>query len=345
MLKLKGNNYSQAEVYEALKLGRLLTLTIFLENVCNFRCPFCLTQTRDFKKPLTTDETKAVVLDGQRLGARTVMIAGAGEPLMASNFWEIVEFVRGRGLDLIVFSNLSLVTEAVAKRLFEKDISIIGKLNSFKEDVQEEYVGGVKGAYARMRTGLRNLLELGYNRVNARGETKLSLETSILKQNVGEIFDYWVYCRENHIVPILDTVYYQGKATEHDYAEFLVDYDVIANVIDRIRRYDAERGYHWERKLLNRGGKGVLVGEAGIECVKIGTNLNVDIEGYVYDCFAMSGPGYGNVRDSSLADIWKAHRPHASAIGVHGLCKCRNYVDRDAIMGELACSAPVRLTT
>lgn len=339
MTKLKGNNFSQAEVYESLKHGRPLTLTIFLENVCNFRCSFCLTQTRNFEKELTTEETKSIVRQGKELGVQTVMIAGAGEPLMASDFWEVVEHVRSLDLNLIVFSNLSLVTKDVARRLRDKDVSVIGKLNSFKKEVQDAYVGDVKGAFEKMRAGLKNLMDLGYNTPNARGETMLCLETSILDQNVGEIFDYWVFCRENHIFPILDTVYYQGKATERDYEDFLVDYDVVAAVIDRIRAYDAERGHEWSRKLLNRNGKGVLVGEAGIDCVKIGTNLNVDIEGYVYDCFNMSGFGYGNVRDASLADIWKKHRPNEGAIAVHGLCKCRNYVDRYAIMGELSCAS------
>lgn len=339
MIKLKGNNFNNEEIYSALKEGRLLTLTIFLENICNFKCPFCLTQTREFKDELNTEETKRIIIEGKELGVQTIMIAGAGEPLMASNFWEIIDFISSLNLNIIVFSNLSLITEETAQKLYQKEVSIIAKFNSFKKDVQELYIGGVEGAFEKMQDGLQNLMNLGFNIPNEKGETRLCFETSILRQNIGELFEYWKYCRTNNIYPIIDTIYYQGKAIESEYDEFLVDYDLVLTELRKINAYDRELGIQWPIKLLNHNGKGVLVGELNIECVKIGTNLNVDIEGNVYDCFNMSEKEHGNIRENSLIEIWKTKQPYKDGICVHGLCKCRDYIDREYIYEQLPCQA------
>lgn len=339
MLGFKGNSFSNGEVYESLKEGKLLTLTIFLENVCNFKCPFCLTQTRNFKEELTTEETKQLIIDGKKLGIKTVKIAGAGEPLMASNFWEIIDFIKSLDLDVTVFTNLSLITKDIAKKLYKNHVSIIGKMNSFKKEVQELYIGNIDGAFDKMQEGLKNLIEIGYNKLDEKNETMLCLETSILHENVNELYDYWVFCRENNIFPIVDTIYYQGKATESDYDEYLVDYNTALSVLRKINEYDKKLGYDWNIKLLNRNNKAVLMGELGMDCIKIGTNLNVDIEGYVYDCFNMSGENYGNIRENGLVHIWKTTKPYASGICAHGLCKCRNYVDRESLMEEINCLA------
>lgn len=337
MIGLKGNKFTKDEVYSAMKEGKLLTLHIFLENVCNFKCPFCLTQTRTFTNELNTEETKQIIRDGKQLGVKTVLIAGAGEPLMAKNFWEIVSFIKEQNLNVIVFSNLSLITHQIAEKLYKNEVAIIGKLNSFKKETQEKYIGNLKGAYEKMQMGLKNLIDIGYTRLNNNHETMLALETSILHDNVHELYDFWVYCRNHNMFPIVDTIYYQGKATESAYEDYLVDYPVVRDAVKRINEFDRENGYTWSLKILNRKGKGVIIGELGLDCIKIRTNLNVDVEGRVYDCFNMSGEGYGNIRENSLVDIWRKSKPYCDGIALHGLCKCRNYVDREEIRKELAC--------
>jgi len=336
MIGLRGNKFSKEDVYDALKEGRLLTMHIFLENVCNFKCPFCLTQTRTFKNELNTSELKKLISDGKSLGVKTIAIAGAGEPLLANNFWEIIDFIKANNLNVIVFSNMSLITKEMAQKLHENKISIIGKLNSFKKEVQEKYIGNVAGAYEKMQNGLKNLLAVGYTKLNEKEETMLALETSILNENVNDLYDFWIYCRENNIFPIVDTIYYQGKATESAYEDYLVDYPLIDSAIKKINEYDKKIGHNWKIKLLKHNGKGVLIGELGLDCIKIGTNLNVDVEGRVFDCFNMSGLGYGNIREKSLVDIWGEKKPYVDAISLHGLCKCRDYTDRKSIQKELA---------
>ena len=338
MIKLYGNGFTKEDAYFALRERELLTLTIMLENKCNFKCPFCYTQTRRFDNELSTSELKEMILDAKELGTRSILIAGAGEPLLAYNFWEIVDYIQDHQMNVVVFSNLSLITKEIALKLYDKKISIVGKLNSFKKEVQEKVIGNISGAYEKMKNGLSNLIEVGYTELSPENETMLSLETSVLPYNVDEMLDFWIYCRENNIFPLVDTVLYEGSAKQSNYDEFLVDYDVLKAQIDKIQSYDRSLGLSWRIKLVRReDNKGVIVGEIAGDCHRIGTNLNVDSEGNVYDCFNMSQKTYGNIREKSLIQIWKEDKPHRNALEVHGLCQCRNLIDRDSIEEELKC--------
>ncbi|OSM96822.1 radical SAM protein [Lonsdalea populi] len=337
MYLLHGNAFTKQDVYFALRDRNLLTLTIMLENVCNFKCPFCYTQTQKFDNELSTGEIKQMVDDGLALGIKTVLIAGAGEPLLARNFWEVIDYIGGKGLHCIVFSNMTAITGDTAQKLYARDVSIIGKINSFKDEVQNEIVGGIHNAASKMRRGLKNLMDAGFNRLE-KGKTRLAIETSVLPENIDEIYDIWRYCRSHTIFPLVDTVLYEGGAKQHRYEDFLVPYTRLVEEVSRIRQYDRDMGFEWPIKIIKReNDRGIIVGELAGDCHRIGTNLNVNSIGDVYDCFNMSQPTYGNIRERTLIEIWNADRPDDKALRVHGLCHCRHLDDRESLKGEMAC--------
>ncbi len=87
--------------------------------------------------------------------------------------------------------------------------------------------------------------------------------------------------------------------------------------------------------LKREGDRGVLVGEFARECVRIGTNLNIDEEGNVYDCFNMEDNSYGNIGQTGLVEMWKEIKKINEGIKVHGLCSCRGCSDRDSVEREI----------
>jgi len=336
MYSLQGNHFSKEDAYFALRDQKLLTLTIMLENICNFKCPFCYTQTRNFENELNTNEIMLMIDDAVKLGVKSILIAGAGEPLLAKNFWEIVQHINQRGLFCIVFSNMTRIDKKVAADLYNLNVSIIGKINSFDEARQNKIVGGIPNAYALMQRGLANLIEAGFNTIR-NGTTRLAIETSVVPDNIDEIFEIWTYCRQNNIYPLVDTVLYEGGAKKYGYDDFLVSYDDLSDVVKKINQYDRKAGMVWPVKIVRReNNKGIIVGELAGDCHRIGTNLNVNSIGDVYDCFNMSMPPYGNIREKSLSKIFEDDTPYKNAIDVHGLCHCRYLTDRKCITKEIA---------
>lgn len=339
MSLLQGNHFSKQDVYFALRDKKLLTLTIMLENVCNFKCPFCYTQTQHFENELQTSELISTIDDAMTLGIKSVLIAGAGEPLLADNFWEIVEYVNSKKLYCVVFSNMSVVDEETAKKLYDLNVSVIGKINSFNEQRQNKIVGSIENAYKMMHFGIKNLIEAGFNELH-NGLTRLAIETSVVPDNIDEIYSIWVYCRRNNIFPLIDTVLYEGAAKMRSYDEFLVPYDELVGVVRKINQFDESLGINWPIKIVRReNNKGIIVGELAGDCHRIGTNLNINSIGDVYDCFNMSQPSYGNIREISISEIYQNNMQNKRAIEVHGLCHCRYLTDRDSIREEISCLA------
>lgn len=338
MLKLQWNNFSKIDVYNAMKNGRLLTLTVLLEYKCNLKCSFCYTLTKPFRDQLSIEEWKVVILEAKALGVQTILIAGAGEPLMLPYIWDVFEFINRAGLKTILFSNLTLIGNSEAERLFDLEINVIGKLNSFNQETQEKIVGNVPGSFVKMQNGLKNLLNAGLNRDRGDGTTMLALETSVLPENLAELERIWIYCRTNNILPIIDTVLHEGNAKKQEYDKFLVDYDSLLEVLENLRQFDIKNYAHdWQIRLVKRhGNKGIIVGELDNQCHRIGTNLNVDSEGNVFDCFNMSKKPFGNVRRGGLGIILENRLAHGpNPILTHGLCDCRNLIDRKQVNAEV----------
>ncbi len=341
MIKLRWHNFPHEEVYKTMKKGELLTITILLEYKCNFKCPFCYTLTKKFQNELTFEDWKRVILEGKELGVKTVLIAGAGEPMMVNYIWDLLEYIENNGLKTILFTNLSLINKKEANRLFNMEVAIIGKLNSFDKNTQEQIIGNISGAFKKMKTGLENLIEVGYTKLRDDGNTMLALETSVIPENINEIYDFWVYCRENNIYPIVDTVLYEGEAKNQDYDNFLVNYDILLEQMKKMQKYDKNRfDLDWPIRLVKReNNKGIIIGEIASECQRIGTNLNINSEGFVYDCFNMSKPSFGNVQEKRLNNIlYDRINKGKNSIITHGLCDCRNLTNRNKLSNELACS-------
>ena len=339
MIKLRWHDFPQNEVYKTMTNGELLTITILLEYKCNFKCPFCYTLTKKFEEELTFEDWKRVILEGKKLGIKTVLIAGAGEPMMVSYLWDLLEFIENNGLKTILFTNLSLINKQEAQKLFDMEVAIIGKLNSFDKNIQEKIIGDISGAFDKMKIGLENLIEVGYTNKRDDGTTMLSLETSVIPENIDEIYEFWIYCRENNIYPIVDTVLYEGEAKNQDYDTFLVDYDKLYLEMQKMQKYDKNNfNFSWSIRLVKReNNKGIIIGEIASECQRIGTNLNIDSEGFVYDCFNMSKPSFGNVQKTSLDTILHNRLNNGkNSVITHGLCDCRGLTNRGELSTELS---------
>jgi MoaA/NifB/PqqE/SkfB family radical SAM enzyme len=67
------------------------------------------------------------------------------------------------------------------------------------------------------------------------------------------------------------------------------------------------------------------------------TNLNINSEGFVYDCFNMSKPSFGNVQKQNLNKIlYERLNKGKNSVITHGLCDCRGLTNRGELSSELS---------
>ncbi len=107
-------NYHVARVNDWL--NRRVVYPIYLEvspaGACNHRCTFCAVDYIGYKQLfLDTALFKDRLTEMGRLGVKSIMFAGEGEPLLHKNLPEIIRHAKASGIDISITTNAVPMTE------------------------------------------------------------------------------------------------------------------------------------------------------------------------------------------------------------------------------------------
>ena len=281
-----GEEFTRADVEEAARSGRLLSMEIEFSLRCNYRCRYCyVEQDGDTAGELTPDEIKDVILQARELGARKIIVLG-GEPMIYPRIMEMLGFIREHGMNAEVFTNGTHVTPEAAHRLYELGVQVVLKMNSFDEAIQDE-LAGVKGAYRTIQTAFTNLRAAGFP---AAGHL-MAVSTIICAQNLPEVTRLWRWLRDQDITPYFEIITPQGNARDNFGLE--VDLPTLHKVFGELSEIDRTRyDHHWDPQPP-------LVGD---RCLRHQFSCLVSAFGAVRPCVGVTLP-VGNVREHKLAEI------------------------------------------
>lgn len=156
--------------------------TFELTERCNLACKMCyVCKPPDDSNLLTSELTARQWLQVARQAVDNGMVfllLTGGEPLLRPDFFEIYTPLTRMGLILTLFTNGTLITDAIAARLAEAppnrtEITLYG---ATKETY--EAVTGVSGSYERCCAGIETLVK---------HKVPLGLKTTITKMNIHEL--------------------------------------------------------------------------------------------------------------------------------------------------------------
>ena len=287
--RLKGLLFSDDEIAKARKNGWLLNLSIELSNICNLRCIFCYIDAGKKKEnELTVDEYKSIIDHAKELGIRTVNIIGAGEPFLDKRLFTVLDYIQKIDLYTVLFTNNTLITERIAKDLFDKPLSIVAALNSFNPEVQNRLTGGIPWAYEKMQAGLHNLLDVGFNKSNP---TRIAVDLFIMKDNYNEISEIFKWARRNNVFPFVCKMLNSGRARQNDLDITDEEFKTLAYELLRIDQ--SEFGYTWIP----------APSYCFFQCRSLYYHMVIDAEGNARPCFGIF-KDLGNIRQRSLRELW-----------------------------------------
>lgn len=130
-------NLTQKSIFENKRLHLHLT------NQCNLHCPHCYMKSGiAYEDELTTDEIKKLCKDFSSIGGNFVSISG-GEPILRTDFYEIVKYISDLGMDICIFSNGIAWDEKMIKQIAALHI----------EGIQISIDGYDEASNARIRGG------------------------------------------------------------------------------------------------------------------------------------------------------------------------------------------------
>jgi SynChlorMet cassette radical SAM/SPASM protein ScmF len=145
----------------------LTSLYLYISGSCNLACRHCwITPTyqagENGGQQIGVDDVHKAIREARSLGLQTVKLTG-GEPLLHTQFRELVSLMDGDGLQIHIETNGTLIDRDLAKFLKQKEqVSFISvSLDGVDAETHED-LRGVPGSFGQAITGIRNLVEQGF---------------------------------------------------------------------------------------------------------------------------------------------------------------------------------------
>jgi len=276
----------------ALKRAQPLSALLELTYACNWRCVFCYNPRHHDRRRLDGAEWSAVVADLRELGTLNVTLTG-GEPLAHPDAFDVMAAVRSQAMTFRLFTNGSLVTDEVARRLAElRPIAVELSLHGARKETHERTTA-VPGSFDALWRGVAALRGHG---------VPLVLKTPLTRINESEIEEMIALTEREGLPYNLDATITHRDDGDPGPLQFAVTREGLA-------RYYA---------LLARRG-GIPASHrtpGGTNCGLGRTTLAVDPEGTVYPCPQWRKTSLGNVRETRLVDLWHASAAREEAAAV-----------------------------
>jgi len=215
----------------------------FIETAdrCNLRCPMCYTDACGMTGKARLDflEAKVAIEAARLLGVQTIAIAGHGEPLLDREFFRIANLVRENGMGLVAFLNGTLIDRNTALCLKKECDVVVTKLFALDGRTNDALVG-VKGAHVKMKRGLDNLLDAGFE------APFLGADVVINKMNKDGLEGMLCMCRQANIVPYFERMWPLGRGEQKN-ANIFLDNGEVDEIFRNLRKVDEEKfGITWD---------------------------------------------------------------------------------------------------
>lgn len=299
----------------ALELAQPLSAHLELTYRCNWRCVFCFNPRHSDIRALTGDEWIDVLGDLRALGTLAVTLSG-GEPLTHPDFLRIGAAVRKRGFTLRVFTNGSLVTEAMAEALADlHPLAVEMSLHGARAETHDRATLR-PGSFAAMLQGLERL---------RRRSVPLLLKTPLTWINESELEGMVALARRLGVAHQMD-----ATITPRDDGDpEPLQYRASAEAVERMYRKVAELGQlpHAVREA------------GGLNCGLGRIIVAIDPEGNVYPCAQWRKTSLGNVRTTPLRELWRSSPVRESAAAVARAANERMLGMGEALAGFPFCPA------
>lgn len=284
--RLEGYYYSPSEAKEARDHDEIRSIRLETSLSCNLNCNYCYSGGGLVSNDKMSYETMLDAINqAKKMGAKSVVVIGGGEPTIYKNFKPLIEYIRTAELVPVIFTNNQTMTPDLARFLKTSNTSVIFKLDSLNEEVQDA-MAGTKGAFKKIMQGLDNLKAAGYE------QSKLGASFVVNRQNVGGIPDTWRYCRDNNIFPNLEMLVPNERAQNLN--SLMLTRDEWKKLNLELLRIDRkEFGYDWLPH-------GPLIGCGCWQCLY---NVYIAVNGDARPCPSVQSSHPPNIKNHSLKDV------------------------------------------
>lgn len=278
------------------KVPQIENLQIELTSNCNERCIHCYlpNKVKDTNQSLGTVEVVNLLGQFHDMGGKKVVFSG-GEVLLHDGLLDILEECHSLQLRTLLQSNLLTMTSELADKLKQLDIFNV-QVSLYSTDGHiHDSITKRKGSWSRTKQNLELLVSKGVH---------VLISCPIMKQNLSTAKSLREYAEKLGVDLYFDYVMMAQCDGNTDNLDCRLSREEMRQMIrfmieTRPEYVEAIR----ESKSLEEALSKKFARRRTV-CSILSSGICVDSDGTVYPCPGWNGMELGNIRKTSLAEIW-----------------------------------------
>lgn len=297
----------QLEIDGLVGEHKLSYLMLNLPWSCDMACGYCYREGEKSNDSFTRSDLKRrleVISETADLGAKTLLIAGQGEPLLRRELtMQLIEHASSEGLTTLLYTNGTHLDSSTVDELFTKNVSLVTSLDALDLAIFEKIthykhldrlMANLEGVRDRYGAAVR-LREDGLL------ETRWGVISVINNHNEHEIPKIKEFCAED--------AYYIVNFLINEGAAKNIYQDYVGSP-ENLKRLVEIANVHTD---TDQSGIS-LAGRSG-QCIFLQHGLIIDADGNSQACPGKTGTDLANISDTSVKQLWERTRAYANAKG------------------------------
>ena len=275
-------------------------------GACNHRCTYCAMDYMSYQtRYLDTELIKSRLTEMGKLGVKSVMYAGEGEPLIHKDIVEIINHTKASGIDVAVTSNGVCLTEKITKGCL-KDITWI-KI-SFDAATPETYAEIHQTEGKDFDTVIKNLRFAVEYRKEHNLSTTIGMQLILIPENREEVVKLAELAKDIG-VDYLVVKSYSQHLSSHTTKYKDIDYRSDYKIAEELKTFSGENFNAIFR--MNAMEKLEDTAHSYQRCNALPFWSYIDAGANLWGCSAFLEDerfSYGSLLDNTFEEIWKGER-------------------------------------
>lgn len=273
-------------------------LTIEVTNRCNERCVHCYlpNKLKDKGMMMNLNVIKTIVNEFAELGGKTVTLTG-GEVMLHKDFEKILHYIHDKHLQIIIYSNLTTLSETILQKLKETEVSFVQVSVYGVNPLVHDSITGMKGSCVRSMHSMEML---------KKAEIPLRIVCPVMKENRKDIVNVLKYAKKTDVPIELELNITPREDRSNDNLEHRLSINEMETLLKELVDYDKEymenllhrHKYKYDKRFNFAEYLNYPVCTAGQY------GLYVTADGKITTCPNMQGNPVSSIDMSSLKSIW-----------------------------------------
>ncbi|MBU24838.1 MAG: radical SAM protein [Gammaproteobacteria bacterium] len=278
-------------------------------GACNHRCTFCAVDYIGYKaNRLQTAVLEKRLPEMGRLGVKSIMFAGEGEPMLHKDISEHVLLCNASGIDVSFTTNATIITDKFVDRALEHTTWIKVSLNAGSKETYSRVHRTKESDFEKVVSNLKVLVTEKRSRSL---HCTIGIQILLLPENSHEIEKLIHIARDEIGVDYLVVKPY----SQHKYSETRIyegmDYASFANLGKRLKAFNTEQfSVVFREETMRKCGEGENSRYKQCHATPYFWAY-VMADGSVYGCSAYlldERFQYGNINDNTFQEIWEGEQ-------------------------------------